>query len=305
MTTTAHAATPADFDAYWDALDAELARYPAAPELEPLPLPLSTDFRPVYALRLTSIGPYRIFGYYSVPTGRRPVPRPAARRRATAASTTCRTTTTASATPSLVLMHRGQRLADQPFAATYPGLLTLRHRRPGHATSTGASWPTACAAPSSCWPPGGRHVAYRHRRRRPGADHGGAPPALQRRPAQRRTCSTGWPRPVAAPTPTRPRRSTTTCAPTPTVPRPSSGRWPTSARALTHRASRRRRSSPWATPGTIGGPEWLAPLAAALGGPVDQYALTHAGGTDHEAQDAWLAGELGVQPMVKFRREYV
>ena len=26
---------------------------------------------------------------------------------------------------TLILMHRGQRLADQPFAASYPGLLTL------------------------------------------------------------------------------------------------------------------------------------------------------------------------------------
>jgi cephalosporin-C deacetylase-like acetyl esterase len=59
---------PADFDAYWDGLDAELARYDAAPELELLPL-RCTDFARFYALRLTSIGPYRIFGYYSAPIG--------------------------------------------------------------------------------------------------------------------------------------------------------------------------------------------------------------------------------------------
>jgi cephalosporin-C deacetylase len=72
---------------------------------------------------LTSIGPYRIFGYLSVPTtgGRHPavmetphygsvnhVPAYERRQRYVV----------------LTLMHRGQRLADQPFAAQYPGLLT-------------------------------------------------------------------------------------------------------------------------------------------------------------------------------------
>src|SRR5687768_13663614 len=104
---------PVDFDAYWDALDEELARYPSAPELEPLPL-RSTDFATVYALRLTSVGPYRIFGYYCVPTGDGPfpgllltprygsvnhIPDYNDRRRYAV----------------LQIMHRGQRLADQPY----------------------------------------------------------------------------------------------------------------------------------------------------------------------------------------------
>src|SRR3712207_5775775 len=59
---------PADVDAYWDAVDRELERYPAAPALERLALP-SDEFSTVCAVRLTSIGPYRIFGYYSVPAG--------------------------------------------------------------------------------------------------------------------------------------------------------------------------------------------------------------------------------------------
>src|SRR5258707_485620 len=64
---------PADFDAYWDAVDQELARYPAAPTLERLAL-ASDEFSTVYALRLTSTGPYRIFGYLSVPPGKGPFP---------------------------------------------------------------------------------------------------------------------------------------------------------------------------------------------------------------------------------------
>src|SRR5215208_2530814 len=111
---------PIDFDTYWAALDAELARYDAAPELELLPL-RSTTFARFYTVRLTSIGPYRIFGYYSVPIGDGPfpgllltprygsvnhVPDYNDRRRYAV----------------LQIMHRGQRLADQPLAAAYPGL---------------------------------------------------------------------------------------------------------------------------------------------------------------------------------------
>src|ERR1051326_1420750 len=114
---------PADFDTYWDAVDRELAQYPTAPTLERLALP-SDEFSTVYAVKLTSMGPYRIFGYLSVPAGDGPfpgllvaphygsvnhLPHLDDRQRYV----------------TLVLMHRGQRLADQPFAATYPGLLTL------------------------------------------------------------------------------------------------------------------------------------------------------------------------------------
>ena len=114
---------PPDFDAYWDAVDRELARYDPAPELEVQPL-RTTDFATVYGVRLTSSGPYRIFGYYSQPVGEGPFPAllqtpgygsvnhvpPYEDRRRYAV---------------LTIMHRGQRLADQPFAAAYPGLLTL------------------------------------------------------------------------------------------------------------------------------------------------------------------------------------
>ena len=86
---------PDDFDLYWNAVDQDLVRYPAAPTLERLALP-SDEFSNVYALRLTSIGPYRIFGYLSVPPGDGPFPGYWLRH-TTAASTTCRTWTIASA----------------------------------------------------------------------------------------------------------------------------------------------------------------------------------------------------------------
>src|SRR5680860_881526 len=64
---------PADFDQYWDAVDEELAMYPPAPELAAIPLH-SNEICTVYGVKLTSVGPYRIFGYYSVPTREGPFP---------------------------------------------------------------------------------------------------------------------------------------------------------------------------------------------------------------------------------------
>ena len=57
---------PADFQTYWQDMLAELASIPAAPEVEPLPI-RSTDFTDCYTVHLTSVGPYRIFGYLSIP----------------------------------------------------------------------------------------------------------------------------------------------------------------------------------------------------------------------------------------------
>ena len=111
------------FDAYWTALDEELESLPAAPELEPLPL-RTTDFAMVYTVKLTSIGPYRMFGYLSVPRSGGPfpalleTPRYGSVNHVPAYELRQRYVV-------LTLMHRGQRLADQPFAAAYPGLLTL------------------------------------------------------------------------------------------------------------------------------------------------------------------------------------
>jgi cephalosporin-C deacetylase len=117
---------PPDLDQYWQRVDAELAALPAAPEEEALPL-RSTDGADCYTVRLTSIGPYRLFAYLSIPHGAGPfpalyqVPRlmsvvevlqqgwPQARR---------------SRYVTFSLAFRGQRNADQPYAAAFPGLMT-------------------------------------------------------------------------------------------------------------------------------------------------------------------------------------
>ena len=57
---------PHDFDWYWQQVLEELAQYPPRPEVEMVPL-RCTDFATMYGVRLTSIGPYRLFAYLSLP----------------------------------------------------------------------------------------------------------------------------------------------------------------------------------------------------------------------------------------------
>ena len=90
--------TPSHFEAYWGRLDDELARLSSQPVLEALPQHSSEHFK-VYAVRLTSYGPYRIFGFFSVPKGLA-LSRPSSSYRAMEASTTFLTGTTDVATSS-------------------------------------------------------------------------------------------------------------------------------------------------------------------------------------------------------------
>src|SRR5262245_55681237 len=284
----------AEFDAYWDALDQELARYPAAPELEPLRL-RSTDFATVYALRLTSIGPYRIFGYYSVPHGDGPfpgllitprygsvnhLPHYDDRKRYAA----------------LVLMHRGQRLADQPFQAAYPGLLTLGIDDPATYIYRGIA--------ADCLR---------------GAEFMLARPEVD--PARVAITGDDLALIVAA---RRPRfnaaqisglifyRMLEACARSEAYPleeindylRTYPDRRMAVSRTLSffdpqYHAARLTAATLLTAgdPGALGGPEWLRPLSEALPEHVQHYNVTHEGGTDNDWIDAWIAARMGVEPM--------
>ncbi len=114
---------PADFDAYWDTVLAELAKVPAAPTLDPNPL-RSTEFSTCYSLYLTSIGPYRLYAYYNVPHG--PGPFPAILHTPAYASVVPQTSfEERQHYVSMAICARGQRLSDKPFAASFPGLATV------------------------------------------------------------------------------------------------------------------------------------------------------------------------------------
>ena len=64
---------PSDFGSFWYELGKDLADISASPEIEAIPM-RSTDFADLYGVRITSIGPYRLFGYLSIPKSEGPVP---------------------------------------------------------------------------------------------------------------------------------------------------------------------------------------------------------------------------------------
>lgn len=120
--------TPSAFDAYWRETLAALARHPSRPEIDVLPL-RTTPFAMLYGVRLTSLGAYRLFGYLSIPTG--PGPFPAIYYSPKYQSVleiipqgTANLQRSRYITFSLAA--RGQRNADSPYAAMFPGLLTER-----------------------------------------------------------------------------------------------------------------------------------------------------------------------------------
>ncbi len=117
---------PADFDAYWQQTLDDLARYPACPEIDVLPL-RSTAFATLYGVRLTSLGPYRLFGYLSIPTGTGPFPAiyyPPKYQSVLEIIGQGTANLQRSRYVTFALAGRGQRHADTPYAAMFPGLLT-------------------------------------------------------------------------------------------------------------------------------------------------------------------------------------
>src|SRR5712691_2711115 len=117
---------PGDFDQYWQQTLDALAGYPACPEIDVLPL-RSTDFATLYGVRLTSLGPYRVFGYLSIPTGAGPFPAiyyPPKYQSVLEIIGQGTANLQRSRYITFALAGRGQRHADTPYAAMFPGLLT-------------------------------------------------------------------------------------------------------------------------------------------------------------------------------------
>ena len=115
-----------DFGQYWDKTLEELAGIQAKPEVEVLPI-RCTDFATMYAVWLTSIGPYRLFGYLSIPEGDGPFP---AIYYAPKYQSVLEPIPQGSANGLrsrfvvFALAGRGQRLSDSPYSAGFPGHLT-------------------------------------------------------------------------------------------------------------------------------------------------------------------------------------
>jgi cephalosporin-C deacetylase len=117
---------PAVVREYWQETLAALARYPARPEIELLPL-RSTAFATLFGVRLTSLGPYRLFGYLSIPTGVGPFPAIYyAPKYQSVLEIIPQGTANLLRSRYVIfaLAGRGQRNSDTPYAAMFPGLLT-------------------------------------------------------------------------------------------------------------------------------------------------------------------------------------
>ena len=120
---------PKDFDSYWNEMLHELGNTPGSPEEEQIPI-RSSDFATTYGIRLTSIGPYRLFGYLSVPNDKDLAPFPTLFYFPNYSSVV--NPLPQGATHELrrryatfTLGARGQRNSNKPFEATFPGLMTV------------------------------------------------------------------------------------------------------------------------------------------------------------------------------------
>ena len=117
---------PEAFGEYWKETLDGLGRCPARAEIDPIPL-RSTDFATLYGVRLTSVGPYRLFGYLSVPAGAGPFPAIYYAPKYQSVHEVIPQGTAnlqRSRYVTFSLAGRGQRNADTPYAAMFPGLLT-------------------------------------------------------------------------------------------------------------------------------------------------------------------------------------
>jgi cephalosporin-C deacetylase-like acetyl esterase len=282
----------AAFDRFWDAVDAELAQVPMAAEVQPLPKH-STDSATSYFVRLTSIGPYRISGYLSVPNSPRPVPGMLLTPRYGSVNNV----------PDfhdreryvvLQLNHRGQRLADRPFAAEYPGLLTLDIDQSERYVYRGIvadclrgaefllSRPEVDSAHVGIQ---GDDLALLTAARRPRFSALIASELLLYRLLDAAERSDAYPvEEVNDFLRTNPELH-------PAVAETLELFDPRAHGPAIHAAT----MLPSSDDGT-----WLRRLRESLAGPSFDYPLTHQGAIDHDWLDAWLAAQLGAQPRARF-----
>ena len=278
-------------DAFWSAVDTELAAVPAAPELEEMPLH-SLDTATLYFVRLTSIGPYRISAYYSVPRGSGPFPGLLLTPRYGSVNHI----------PDfhdreryavLQVHHRGQRLADQPFRAEYPGLLTLGIESPETFIYRGIV--------ADCL----RGLDFLRARSEVGSKLAVQGDDLALLVAARR------PRAVSAvlASDLLLYRLLDAAARSDAYPVEEINdylrAWPERREAVAttlsyfdplHHAHGIRALTMLPRVDD----DWLAPLRQALGADVAEYTITHRGQDDHAALDAWLAQQLGAEPRPRF-----
>ncbi|WP_163511068.1 acetylxylan esterase [Fodinicola acaciae] len=284
----------ADFDAYWEKIDTELALLPARPEIRRIPGRTTDDFTG-YEVRFTSLGSYRIFGYLSVPTGDGPFPALLATPRYGSVNNPPHWVDRLRYV-TLTIMHRGQRLADSPYAAAYPGLLTDGIEDPDSYIYRGVAADCLRAAEllldrpevdSSRIGVVGDDFAVITAARRPVFAAVQVPDVLLYQWDKRRQNTVAYPvEEFNDYLRTHPDRAAAVAR--------TLGFFDVERHAAAVRAAVRAEVADEA--GTMAG------LAKVL--KAETYAPTHEGQTDNDAVDAWLAGKLGVRPLSKFDKVY-
>lgn len=289
----AAAGRPEHLDAFWDAIDDELAALPANPEFTVAPLQ-TNEHATVYTVRMTSLDRYPIAAWFSVPKGEGPFP----------------ALVTAPAYASVVvpahydqrrrfvtmtMMTRGQRGADRPYAAAYPGHLTNGIGSPDTYVFRGVMADMLRAFEVLRDHP----AVDRERIGVVGTDAGLLLAA--RRPGIRavQVASTFWYRlaEMAAGTEAYPCEEINDYLRAHPDDRDAVGRtlafldpqYQAGRVTASVQISRDQES------GTTND-AWLAGLVGSLKGDVAYYDVTHEGQTDHDALDAWISAQLGVEP---------
>jgi len=281
------------FRAYWARVDDELAEFPARPVLTRVPGRCTPNFTG-YQVRLSGIGSYRLFGYLSVPTGPGPfpglleVPRHGSVNNAPHYNERLRYIV-------FTAMHRGQRLADSPFSASYPGLFTLGITDPANYIYRPIVADCLRAAEFLLGQPlldparagvTGDDLALITAARRPGFAAIQVTGPLLHEAMRRRHGTTEYP-------------------------------WEELNDHLRHHPADEdalaatlalfepaRHAPAVAAPTQLAvpssGPTWGDDLLGALGGRLQRYRRTDEDAVDTRALDAWLAGRLGVDPAARF-----
>ncbi|MET7338641.1 acetylxylan esterase [Nonomuraea sp. NPDC005650] len=278
-----------NFDSYWSAVDEELAAIPARPVLDLVPA-RTTDEATSYTVRLTGTGPYRVFGYLSIPAGDGPFPALLKTPRYGSVNDMPHPNDR-SRYVVFGLMHRGQRLADEGFSAAYPGLLTMGIDDPASYVFRGIVADCLRAAeflmsldevdPARV-AVSGNDLAVLTAARRSGFSAVRVSELLFYRAAEARLKSSRYPLEEL----------------NDHLRAGSSAQ--IVANSLAYFDPVRHASAVTArTLLAVDDPDWCAALIEALPA-ASVYQLTHLDGTDNDFLDAWLAGLSGVPPMSKF-----
>lgn len=280
-----------EFDTYWAGIDDELGQLPARPVLEPVPS-RTTDEAAFYTVRLTSVGPYRIFGYLSIPGGPGPFPALLATPRHGSVNHVPHPNDR-SRYVVFAVMHRGQRLADEGLVAPYPGLLTLGIADPGEYIYRGIVADCLRAAEfllglAEVDPDrvavSGDDLALLIAARRPGFSTVRLADLLFYRAMEARLLSGLYPIEELNDH-LRTGADERSVADTLSYFDPLRHAAAVTARTLV----------------STDNLDWCAPLVDTLPD-AETYRITHQDGTDNDAVDAWLAGRLGVTPLSRYLR---